>query len=150
MRRTREGLGVGVSTAPIRAKPCTMTAERIFAALGLALVLFVIGALAWRDLGWRNRRRTQVEGEVARFAPSMNDGVEVFAPVIRFSADGAEHEVTDVVYSARPKRAVGDKIKLIYPSGRPDLARISRPAMWVMIYGVLVFMAAIMAALAAG
>ena len=127
-----------------------MTAVRIFAALGLALTLFVIGALAWRDLGWRNRRRTQVEGEVASFKSSMNDGAEVFAPVIRFSAEGAEHEVTDVVYSPRPKRAVGDKVQLIYPYGRPDLARISRPAMWVMVYGVLVLLAAILATLTAG
>ena len=127
-----------------------MSAEQIFAALGLALTLFVIGALAWRDLGWRKRRRSQVEGEVAGFKSSVNDGVEVFAPVIRFAAEGGEHEMTDVVYSPRPKRAVGDKVQLIYPSGRPDLARISRPAMWVMVYGVLVLIAVVLAVLAAG
>ena len=127
-----------------------MTAEQIFAALGLALTLFTIGALAWRDLGWRHRRRTQVEGEVASFKSSMNDGTEVFTPVIRFSAEGAEHEMTDVVYSPRPKRAVGDKVQLIYPYGRPDLARISRPVMWVMVYGVLAFIALVLGALAAG
>ena len=127
-----------------------MTAEQIFAALGLALVLFTIAALAWRDLGWSGRRREQVVGEVARYKSSMNDGAEVFTPVIRFAAEGAEHETTDVVYRARPKQAVGDKVQLIYPQGRPDLARISRPAMWVMVYGVLGVMAVVLAALAVG
>src|SRR4026207_1713754 len=106
--------------------PGAMTAERLFALLGLALTLFTIGALAWRDLGWRHRRRTPVEGEVASFKSSMNDGTEVFTPVIRFLAEGGEHEVTGGGYTARPKRAVGDKVELIYPYGRPDLARISR------------------------
>ena len=127
-----------------------MTAERILYALGLALTLFVIGSLAWRDLGWRNRRRTKVEGEVVAFKSSWNDGIETFTPVIRFAAEGAEHEVTDVVYSPKPKRALGDRAVLIYPYGRPELARISRPAMWVFVYGVLVLIAAILAANVAG
>ena len=127
-----------------------MTAQRIFAALGLALTLFAIGALAWQDFGWRHRRKVRIEGEVARFQPSMSNGTEVFAPVFRFTAEGATHEVTDVVYSPRPRRAVGDKALLIYPSGRPDLARISRPAMWVMVYAVLGLIAAILAGIVAG
>jgi hypothetical protein len=130
----------------VRHKGRMAVAEQILSALLLALTLFAIGAMAWRDLGWRNRRRSEVEGEVVRFKSSMSRGTEVFTPVYRFAAEGGEHEVTDVVYSARPKLAPGDKVQLAYPYGRPDLARVPRPAMWVMVYALLALMAAMLAA----
>ena len=127
-----------------------MSVTQILSALMLAVALFALGSLAWRDLGWRNRRPCEVEGKVVSLKSSMNRGAEVFAPVIRFAAEGAEHEITDIVYSERPKRAVGDKVTLAYPDGRPELARIPRPLVQVMIYAAFVFMAAMAAAGTAG
>jgi hypothetical protein len=127
-----------------------MSVTQILCALMLAVALFALGALAWRDLGWRNRERREVDGAVVGFKKSMNRGAEVFAPVIRFAADGAEHEITDIVFSERPKRAVGDRVALVYPDGRPDLARIPRPALGAMIYAAFVVMALMAAAGTAG
>jgi len=127
-----------------------MSVTQILCGLMLAVALFALGSLAWRDLGWRNRQRREVEGTIASFKSSMNRGAEVFAPVIRFTAEGAEHEITDIAYSERPKRAVGDKVMLAYPEGRPDLARIPRPAVTVLIYAAFAFMALMAAAGVAG
>lgn len=85
---------------------------------------------------WRSRSQTAL-GEVIGHRSSFHDNARSFAPIYRFAADGAEHEVTDQVYSAQPEPPVGTLVQLSYPEGRPDLARLPRPALWLFVYGVL-------------
>ena len=127
-----------------------MTAQLFFTAVGLALCLFALGVIVRRRLAWSDRQRLQVQAEVVAFRSIADEGVAVYSPVYRFSAEGGEHEVTDAVYSARPKASLGDKVWLTYPDGRPDLACVPRPGLWLMVSLAIVAMAAILAGKALG
>jgi len=122
----------------------------VFTAIGLALCLFSLGVLARRQLAWAGRRRSRTLAEVIRYECTTDEGVAFYAAVYRFTAEGAEHEATDAVYSPRPSVALGDQIWLTYPDGRPELAAVPRPAMWLMVWLAVGAMTAVLAGVALG
>ncbi|MFM5954250.1 MAG: DUF3592 domain-containing protein [Novosphingobium sp.] len=118
--------------------------------VAIAFVGLVLALMLRSDLPrWRSRSQTTL-GEVIGHRSSYHDNARSFAAIYRFAAEGAEHEVIDQVYSARPQPPVGTLVQLSYPEGRPDLARVSRPVLWLFVYAVLLFGLAILIARTAG
>lgn len=118
--------------------------------VAIAFVALVLALMLRSDLPrWRSRSQTAL-GEVISHRSSYNDNARSFAPIYRFAAEGAMHEVIDQVYGARPVPPVGTLVQLSYPEGRPDLARVSRPVLWLFVYAVLLVGLAILIARAAG
>ena len=58
--------------------------------------------------------------------------------------------MADQVYSTRPSQALGDRVWLTYPDGRPDLARVPRPLLWTAVYLCIGGIAAVLALRLAG
>ena len=117
---------------------------------GMALCLFSLWVLARKDwIRLRSISRTADAEVIGHRVSHDNDGTS-YAAIFRFAAEGATHEVNDAVLSARPQPPVGTKVTLRYPFGRPDLARVPRPWTWLFVYGVLLFLLAILIARAAG
>lgn len=124
--------------------------ETVIVGVALALValcLFLVGRNDWVRL--QSLART-ADGEVIRHHCQIHDNIRSYAAVYAFDAEGKRHEVTDQVYSGKPGPDVGTRIKLTYPFGRPDLARVPRPMMWLGVYAVLLFLLGILVAKAMG
>lgn len=92
----------------------------------------------------------RVLGEVIRHRTGIDGDGESFAAIYRFTDETGPHEVIDQVYTARLRPAVGSRIELVYPQGRPDLARPPRPMLWLFIYTMLTGMLALLIAKALG
>ncbi|KPF78012.1 DUF3592 domain-containing protein [Novosphingobium sp. AAP93] len=80
------------------------------------------------------RPSCRVEAEVVRFKTVPTDGIDHYAPVYRFSSEGAEHEVADHVDSFIQQPPVGTTVALRHPAGRPDMAYVHRPVMHAFVY----------------
>ena len=115
-----------------------------FLIAGQALCLFSLWVLGRRDWVRLTRPSLRVEAEVTGYRSTWNEGARSYAPVYRFASDGAEHEVVEALYSTVQKPPVGTAVSLSYPAGRPDLAQVPRPLMWLAIYGLLVVMEAML------
>ena len=111
--------------------------ELTFLIAGQALCLFSIWVLARADLVRLTRPSRRVEAVVTGFRSTWNEGSRSYAPVYRFASEGGEHEVTEALYSGARKPPVGTAVALQHPEGRPDLARVPRPLLWLAIYGLL-------------
>jgi hypothetical protein len=80
-----------------------------------------------------------------------SDGGLFYHAKIRFSpGSGPAIEVYDMVGSGRPDPATGAECTVIYPEGRPDLARIRRPILRACIYILLVAMSVLLVLASAG
>ena len=124
--------------------------EAFFVWGGIALCLFSLWAIARHDwLRLTSPSRT-VTARVICHRSSWNDGSKSYAAVYRFSAEGAEHETVDAVYSGAPYPPEGTSVAMTYPMGRPDLARKPRPLLWLGVYCVLLFLLGMMTAKAMG
>ena len=112
--------------------------ERFFPLAGIALCLFSLWALARHDWLRLTRPSRRVLATVCGHRSANNEGKRNFAAIFRFSADGAEHEVTDALYSPKRTLPAGHVSELVYPEGRPDLARLPRLWLWLAVYGLLI------------
>lgn len=124
--------------------------ETVIVSIAVAFVtlcLFLAGRNDWVRLQGLAR---SVDAEVIRHHSQMHDNSRSYAAVYAFDAEGKRHEVTDQVYGGLPFPPVGTRVKLTYPFGRPDLARPPRPLMWLVIYGVLLFLLGVLVAKLAG
>ena len=117
-----------------------------FLIAGQALCLFSLWVLARRDWVRMTRPARRVEAEVTGYRSTWNEGSRSYAPVYRFTSEGAEHEVVEAVYSGAQKPDLGTVVALSHPAGRPDLAQVPRPLMWLAVYGLLVVMEAMLLA----
>ncbi|WP_295530658.1 hypothetical protein [Novosphingobium sp. Chol11] len=115
-----------------------------FLLAGLALCLFSLWALARHDWLRLTRPPRRVLATVVGYRGSMDEGHRNFAARFRFSAEGAEHEVVDAVYGSTRAFAEGTVMELVYPEGRPDLARPPRLVLWAGVYGVFVFLTTVL------
>jgi hypothetical protein len=120
--------------------------EAIFTWLGIALLGIVLTAMLWNDRLRLLRPSVRVQGEVIGHRTGVSDGDTDYAAIYRFTAGGAQHEVVDGIYTAIKRPDVGTTLTLHYPQGRPDLARPPRLACWIMVYGLLAGMAALLVA----
>lgn len=116
--------------------------ELYFLIAGQALCLFSLWVLARRDFVRLTRPPVQVEAEVTGYRSTWNEGSRSYAPVYGFTSEGAEHEVVEAVYSGAEYPPRGTRVALSHPAGRPELAQVPRPLMWIAVYGLLLFMEA--------
>ncbi len=86
----------------------------------------------------------EAQAEVIGQHSGWSDGARTHAAMLRFETEGGMHEVTDQLYGSRPAYAVGAKCRVMWPDGRPDLARIPRPWLWTGVYGMLFYLAGIL------
>ncbi|WP_298190920.1 DUF3592 domain-containing protein [Novosphingobium sp.] len=114
--------------------------ELYFLLAGQALCLFSLWAIARYDWVRLTRPAVRVDAEVTGYRSTWNEGARSYAPVYRFTSEGGEHEVVEAVYSGAQKPDLGTVVALRHPAGRPDLAHVPRPLMWLAVYGLLVFM----------
>lgn len=118
--------------------------EAWFLGAGIALCLFSLWVLVRKDwVRLRSITRT-VEAEVIGHRVDRDSDGTSYAALLRFSAEGRTHEVPDAVLHPRPEPPVGTRVTLHYPFGRPELARIPRPWTWLFVYGVLLFLLAML------
>ena len=117
-----------------------------FLLAGQALCLFSLWVLARADLVRLTRPACGVEAVVTGYRSTWNEGSRSYAPVYRFTSEGAEHEVTEALHSTVQKPPVGTAVSLRHPQGRPDLARVPRPLLWLAVYGLLVGLEAVLLA----
>ncbi len=108
-----------------------------FLIAGQALCLFSLWVLARRDIVRLTRPAVRVDGVVTGYRSTWDEGARSYAPVYHFTIEGAEHEVVEAVYSGVQKPPLGTVVALRYPAGRPDLAQVPRPLMWLAVYAVL-------------
>lgn len=113
---------------------------------GQALCLFSLWAIARYDWVRLTRPARRIPAVVTGHRAGWSGGDKSFAAIYRFALGGAEHDVTDGVYGSSPKPPVGTTVELVYPEGRPDLARPPRPLLWLSVYGLLVGLDAILLA----
>jgi len=116
---------------------------------GMAVCLFCLWVTARNDLkrllGISRTVRAVVTGH-----RRMPDDHPSYSAVLRFSAEGAEHEVIDQICHAKPQPPIGTELDLTYPVGRPDLARVPRPLIWTFVYAVLIGTTVLLGALLLG
>ena len=108
-----------------------------FLIAGQALCLFCLWVLARRDWVRLTRPSRRVEAEVTGYRSTWNEGARSYAPVYHFASEGGEHEVVEAVYSGAQKPDLGTVVALSHPAGRPDLAQVPRPLMWLAVYVLL-------------
>lgn len=120
--------------------------EAAFNWLAIALLGIVLAAMLWNDRLRLLRPSVRVQGEVIGHRTGMSDGDTDYAAIYRFTEGGVQHEVIDGLYTAIRRPDVGTIRALHYPQGRPDLARPPRLAFWIMVYGLIFGMAALLVA----
>lgn len=113
---------------------------------GQALCLFSLWVLARRDFVRLTRPSIRVDAVVSGYRSTWNEGSRSYAPVYRFTSDGAQHEVVEAVYSGAQKPDLGTVVALRHPAGRPDLAHVPRPLMWLTVYALLAGLEAVLLA----
>nr|WP_294850250.1 DUF3592 domain-containing protein [uncultured Sphingomonas sp.] len=114
----------------------------------MSSVLLLVGRDDWSRLRGQRRR---VLAQVVRHATFIDDSGRRYTPIYRFADDrGEAHEVQDELYSGAPSPDVGTMVELSYPSSRPDLARLSRPGIRILVYGTLVAILSVLVGLLAG
>jgi hypothetical protein len=120
--------------------------EAVFNWLAIALLGIVLAAMLWTDRLRLLRPSVRVQGEVIGHRSGVSDGDTDYAAIYRFTEGGVQHEVADGLYTAIRRPDVGTRLTLHYPQGRPDLARPPRLAFWIMVYGLILGMAALLVA----
>lgn len=111
-----------------------MSAEHWFLLAGIALCLFSLWAIAQHDWLRLTRPTRRAIGEVCGHR-SSNDGDGIgYAAIYRFTSESGTHEVIDTIRLHQKHPPLGTKAELVYPEGRPDLARRPQLVLWVVIY----------------
>lgn len=112
--------------------------ESFFFLSGMALCLFALWAVARHDWLRLTRPKRRVLARVKGHRTSWENSSKSYAAIYAFSAEGGSHEVEDALHASFPQPEVGAMRELVYPEGRPDLARPPRPAMWLAVYFFLI------------
>jgi hypothetical protein len=111
---------------------------------GTALVVFSLWAISRHDVVRIMRASVKVKARVAGYRTIWEDGQKSYSARFAFDVDGHRVEVIDQMLNSTPRPSLGSEVWLHYPRGRPDLARIARPATWAFVYLALGAMLAIM------
>lgn len=114
--------------------------------LGVALCLASLWAFARHDVVRLRSPERRVLARVTGHRSIMEDGSRSHAAVYAFADESGEHEVVDLIYRPDRRPPVESMVELRYPHGRPDLARPPRPVLWFAVYGLLLWLAATLAA----
>ncbi|WP_296677385.1 hypothetical protein [Novosphingobium sp.] len=120
--------------------------ESWFLFAGMALCLFSLWAIGRRDWVRLRGLTRSVDAEVIGHRITRDSDGTSHAAVYRFTAEGAAHEVTDQVLHTSPRPPLGTRVTLHYPFGRPELARVPRPLMWLGVYALLAALFALLLA----
>jgi len=120
--------------------------EAAFNWLAIALLGIVLAAMLWNDRLRLLRPSLRVQGEVIGHRSGVSDGDTDYAAIYRFTEGGVQHDVIDGLYTAIKRPDVGPIRALHDPQGRPDLGRPPRLAFWIMVYGLIFGMAALLVA----
>jgi hypothetical protein len=121
--------------------------QNAFLWMGIALTTFCLFIFVRDDWRMLSRGRRRARGTVFGHRRSIDEGSEVFAPMVRFQAeDGRQFETTDIVLNATPTPQVGTELGVVYPAGLPHKARVSRPCLRVFLYAVLTGLLALLIA----
>lgn len=123
-----------------------MIVELVILVSGAALVAFALVAIARHDWVRMTRPSISVRATVIGYQSRWDEGRKSYAARFQFDADGQTLVVTDQLLRMTREPALGHEVQLRYPKGRPDLARKARPVMWVIVYAVLLTLAALLAA----
>ena len=109
--------------------------------LAIASVNIVLAVLVAEDWQHLLRPKRHVVATVIGFRSELDDGTRSFTPRLSFTDEtGKAVEVVDKVYSTVRTPPEGRHVALVYPAGRPDMARVPRPWLRVLIYGVAGYM----------
>jgi hypothetical protein len=87
------------------------------------ITLAAVGRLDWLRLTGPRRR---VMARVIGHRPHVEGSTNRFAALFSFTDESGVHEVVDSLYIKSKRPAVGTLRELVYPEGRPDLARAPR------------------------
>jgi hypothetical protein len=109
--------------------------ETAILSAGLFLCLACLWLLGRRDWLRLTRPRRRATGRVTGHRVSHDDGTS-YSAIYAFTDESGRHEVIDAVYEPTPRPPVGTMLELVYPEGRPDLARPPRPFLWLFVYAV--------------
>ena len=104
----------------------------------LGVVLAILIVEDWQHLSKPSRR---VTATVVGYRSDIDEGARRFTPRLSFTDEtGQPVEVLDKLYSPSRAPAEGSPIDLVYPIGRPEMARVPRPWMRSLIYVFLGFL----------
>jgi hypothetical protein len=106
---------------------------------GLAFAVLCLGLLIRHDWLRLTRPSRRVLAEVIGHHSRFQGGAMAFSAIYGFYDEAGAHEVTDAVTHAEPEPEEGETIELVYPAGRPDLARPPRLLTWLGVYATFVF-----------
>lgn len=100
--------------------------------------LAALGTVGTWQAVWRWMRDTEVaDGTVVGLEDTTySDEATLYRSIVVFAVGGTEHRVTDSMASRPAAHKVGDPVRVFYPPGRPDEARIgrwryARPFLWL-------------------
>lgn len=117
--------------------------ESALLCVGLGFVAIVLAVLLRDDWPFLTRLQVRVEGEVIRHDKTVSDGDDAWRAIFAFTDEaGTRREVGDLLVFQNPRPNIGTRVTLTYPKGAADKARVQRPALRALLYGVLLFMAA--------
>jgi hypothetical protein len=93
-----------------------------------AVALAGAGTLLATATAARSVRATEsADGTVVGIEESTDgDGVILYAAVVAFTAAGADRRVVDPVATRPAAHRLGDRVRVSFPPGRPDLAQFRR------------------------
>ena len=109
-----------------------------------ALVLISLAVIIRKDWLRLTRAAVRVDAVVVGHRSTLDEGHRLYAARFAFEADGQPVEVVDQRLYAHPQPAVGERVRLSYPAGHPELAHIPRPIVWTAIYIALLALLAVL------
>jgi hypothetical protein len=139
-------LPIQCATSAAHPQLLTIATHGKFSWLGIALLTFAFVAMLWNDRFRLLRPAVRVQAAVIGHRTDVSEGDPNYAAIYQFTANGAQHEVADLVYTMTKRPHVGTIRTLHCRAGRPDLARPPRYAFWIMVYGLVAGMAALLLA----
>lgn len=113
----------------------------IFLWLTLAFVGVVLAILIAEDWQHLSKPARRVTATIVGFRSDIDEGARRFTARLSFTDEtGQSVEVLDKVYGPNRAPVEGSQVDLVYPAGRPDMARVPRPLLRLLIYGFLGFL----------
>jgi hypothetical protein len=113
---------------------------------GIALCLFSLWAIARHDWLRLTRPTERGMGKVIGHRAGWDEGQRCYSAIYEFTDPAGRHEVIDQIYAPAPRPPLGSQVDLVWPQGRPDLARPPRPLLWALCYALLAGCAALLGA----
>lgn len=120
-----------------------------FCWLGIAFMAALLVYLLYEDWHFFSRPRRAVWGTVVDHQRTVDDGSEFFAAKVRFTDDkGNAVEFADSLGRTERKPHVGKKVKIVYPIGLPQKARVARrwqrPLIYAFVVGTITILSAVL------